>query len=285
VVTTNATLLSDEVINYLNDYKIGVQISLDGPPEVQDLLRPFPHGKGSYKLISKFTKKLIASRNGRGSVRATLNHYNTDLVSLAEHFLDMGFTHLHFEPVSASPEVDYALTPQDLRQLENEYQRFINFYMQKIRAGKHFGFESFHNTMSETYLSSKRQYYCGAGRTYIAIDPRGDIYPCHRFQGMPEWKMGDIFTGINYNIQSIFMQSVVERALKCQKCWARYLCGGGCYHENYIYNKKINRPYAKHCFIRKLQYKAGLQLYASIYEEDRRILDNLFEPLLVSYRL
>ncbi len=44
-MTTNATLLDDEIIDLIKRYNFGLMVSLDGPPEVQDRMRPFADGR------------------------------------------------------------------------------------------------------------------------------------------------------------------------------------------------------------------------------------------------
>src|SRR5262245_44868633 len=51
-LTTNATLLKPDIIQFLVDNDIGVTISIDGPPEVQDKFRVFQNGTGSYDVIA-----------------------------------------------------------------------------------------------------------------------------------------------------------------------------------------------------------------------------------------
>jgi uncharacterized protein len=49
-LTTNATLLKPEVIDFLVEHNFGVTISIDGPPETQNRFRVFKTGEGSYDL-------------------------------------------------------------------------------------------------------------------------------------------------------------------------------------------------------------------------------------------
>ncbi|HOT07403.1 MAG TPA: radical SAM protein [Methanotrichaceae archaeon] len=46
-VQSNATLIDPDVAGKLSCLRIGVGVSLDGPPPVNDALRPFPDGRGS----------------------------------------------------------------------------------------------------------------------------------------------------------------------------------------------------------------------------------------------
>ena len=58
-VTTNGVLLNDEIQEFINQEMDNVVLSLDGRREVNDAMRPFRNGKGSYDLISP------SSRNWR----------------------------------------------------------------------------------------------------------------------------------------------------------------------------------------------------------------------------
>ncbi len=56
-LTTNGVLLNDEVMEFCNKEMSNVVLSLDGRKEVNDKMRPFRNGKGSYDLIvPKFQK-------------------------------------------------------------------------------------------------------------------------------------------------------------------------------------------------------------------------------------
>ncbi len=59
-LTTNATLLTDEIIEFLADNAIGVTVSMDGPAELQDKRRVYKSGKGSYAVIEPKLRKLLA---------------------------------------------------------------------------------------------------------------------------------------------------------------------------------------------------------------------------------
>ena len=56
-----------------------VVLSIDGRKEVNDRMRPFRKGAGSYDLIVPKFQKLAESRNQeRYYVRGTYTHFNTD---------------------------------------------------------------------------------------------------------------------------------------------------------------------------------------------------------------
>ncbi len=60
-ITTNGTLLDEEIIDFLKEYQVRVLVSLDGPKEIHDAQRPFPDGRGSYDLLLPKIQKLLAA--------------------------------------------------------------------------------------------------------------------------------------------------------------------------------------------------------------------------------
>jgi len=99
------------------------------------------------------------------------------------------------------------------------------------------------------HFSELTTHNCGSGLGYVSIDVDGNIYPCQRFTGMDDYKIGDIFSGFDYDKRFIYYSYDVNNNEKCSNCWARYLCGGTCFYGNYVFNNdkmKINENECKH---------------------------------------
>jgi uncharacterized protein len=58
-ITTNASLLDDEQIEFLRKHEIKPYVSFDGPKEIQDRQRPFKNGKGSYDAVVGRIRELM----------------------------------------------------------------------------------------------------------------------------------------------------------------------------------------------------------------------------------
>lgn len=52
-ISTNGTLLNDEVCDYLVEHDFLIMVSLDGPQAAHDRYRTFPNGKGSFDIIER----------------------------------------------------------------------------------------------------------------------------------------------------------------------------------------------------------------------------------------
>jgi len=82
-LTTNATLLREEIIDWIVANDVGVTVSIDGAREQQDKFRVFSNGAGSYDLILPRIKELLARHRPKpGGARGTLTGQKLDLLSI-----------------------------------------------------------------------------------------------------------------------------------------------------------------------------------------------------------
>ncbi|MCM2355175.1 MAG: radical SAM protein, partial [Arenimonas sp.] len=65
VMTTNATLLTDEIVDWLDAHRFGLSISMDGPEAIHDRNRRTVGGKGTYRTVSDKARKLLARYHAR----------------------------------------------------------------------------------------------------------------------------------------------------------------------------------------------------------------------------
>ena len=120
-----------------------VVISLDGRKEVNDRMRPFRNGKGSYDLIVPKFQKLADSRNQeRYYIRGTFTRNNLDFSEDVKHFAELGFKQMSIEPVVGDESDPYAIREEDLPQIFDEYDKLARYIIEKDKKGE--GFKFFH---------------------------------------------------------------------------------------------------------------------------------------------
>lgn len=237
-ITTNGTLLTDGIVRFLETEKIGLMISIDGPKQVHDRVRVFRAGRGSYDQIVTRAQKVLGKRSV--SARATITRQNLDTLGIMETLLNLGFSGVFLSPVS-TVEDDYALSQQNMESIKNQNRILVNKLvecaLQEHKFFPHLGFIRF---LQRVHWGAIRVSSCYAGSGYVCIDPAGDIYVCHRFAGVEQFRMGNLRQGIDRRWQQEFFRVVnVNCREKCPSCWARYLCGGGCCHDHIFANSPI----------------------------------------------
>ena len=193
-LTTNGVLLNDEVQEFVNKEMDNVVLSLDGRKEVNDKMRPFRNGKGSYDLIVPKFQKLADSRNQQKYyIRGTFTRDNLDFSKDVLHFADLGFEQISIEPVVGEESDFYSIREKDLPQIFEEYDALAKEMVKREKEGKGFTFFHFMLDLDGGPCVAKRLSGCGSGTEYLAVTPWGDLYPCHQFVGEEDFLMGNVY--------------------------------------------------------------------------------------------
>jgi len=267
-LTTNGVLLNDEIMDFCNKEMSNVVLSLDGRKEVNDKMRPFRNGTGSYDLIVPKFQKFAESRGERDYfVRGTFTRNNLDFSKDVLHFADLGFKKLSIEPVVAPPEAPYSIREEDLPQILEEYDNLAKEFIKREKEGRGFKFFHFMIDLNQGPCVAKRLSGCGSGTEYLAVTPWGDLYPCHQFVGMEDFLLGNVDEGItNLKVRDEFKLCNVYAKDKCKDCFARFYCSGGCAANSYNFHGKITDAYDIGCEMQKKRIECAIMIRAALAE-------------------
>ncbi len=236
-LTTNATLLSPAIIGFLSEHEIGVTVSIDGPPDLQDKRRVYKSGRGSYAVIEPKLRALIANHKTRAiTARVTLTDGVTDVIRIYRHLKDdLGFHEVGFAPVTASNQQSYSIDDADMESVIGQFQALADEWLQFALRGEMHGFSNVSETIGELVQGVNKSHPCGAGLGLLGVGPSGDLAPCHRFVDADSHSLGHVASGIDQGKRTDFLtKGHVGAKYDCQSCWARPLCAGGCHHEAFV---------------------------------------------------
>ena len=268
-ITTNGVLLNDEIMDFCNREMSNVVLSLDGRKEVNDRMRPFRNGSGSYDLIVPKFQKFAESRGTKDYfVRGTFTRNNLDFSKDVLHFADLGFKKLSIEPVVADPKEPYSIREEDLPQIMEEYDRLAKEFIKREKEGRGFQFFHFMIDLNQGPCVAKRLSGCGSGTEYLAVTPWGDFYPCHQFVGMEDFLLGNVDEGItNTKVRDEFKLCNVYAREKCRDCFARFYCSGGCAANAYNFSGDITGAYEIGCAMQKKRIECAIMIRAALAED------------------
>ena len=232
-ITTNGTLLTPEDAALFSEFPFTVQVSVDGPRAVHDAARPMHGGGGSYdRLLAGLRCFERAGRPRRLSGRVTVTPRTGDLAPILDHLLGLGFDEVGFAAVLVSPSPSMAFGVEDFSTFLARMIACGEAALWRMLAGGRSGFANLETALVEIHRGSHRPYPCGAGAAYLSANADGELYACHRLVDDPAFAMGDVRRGSDLAARTRHLVvSHVDRMEPCRGCWARYLCGGGCYHE------------------------------------------------------
>lgn len=232
-LTTNATLLEPEDAELVARYRTQVAVSIDGPKAVNDAVRPMNGGGSSYDRIIQGLQ--VFEKHGRPyhlSARITVTPGARDLPGILDHVLSLGFDSAGFSPVLVAPDPSQAFEPADFDWMLEGMIACGQKAQQSILARERYQFSNLETALQEIERGSHRPYPCGAGAAYLSVSADGGLYACHRFVEDPKHRFGDVWKGSDCSARASHLTARhVDRQEPCRSCWARYLCGGGCYHE------------------------------------------------------
>ncbi len=266
-LTTNGVLLNDEIMEFANREMANVVMSLDGRPEVNDKMRPFRNGRGSYDVIVPKFLKFAKMREELGLsyyVRGTFTHENLDFSKDILHYADLGFKEISIEPVVASPDEPYAIKEEDLPKILEEYDKLAVELLKRKKEGRGVDFFHFMIDLEQGPCVIKRLSGCGSGTEYLAVTPWGDFYPCHQFVGNEDFLLGNVYEGIqNTKVRDEFKLCNVYAKPKCRECFARYYCSGGCAANAYQFHGSITDAYDIGCEMQKKRIECAIMMKAA----------------------
>ncbi|MEC4722808.1 quinohemoprotein amine dehydrogenase maturation protein [Noviherbaspirillum sp. CPCC 100848] len=272
-MTTNATLLTEEIVDYLDEHHFGISISMDGPEAVHDRRRKTVGGTGTYTTVAKKARMLLERYRSRAvGARVTLTAGYTDVVAIHHHLKnELGFAEVGFAPATSGPISTFNLDATELRAVFDNMRTLGLEYRDAALEGKNTGFSNMHQMMSDLYEGRRKALPCGAGIGLLAVDKKGDLNLCHRFTGSEMPTFGNVQQGIDKAALGTFLEGALDRSGKgCSTCRIRNLCAGGCYHESYAHFSDPLSPTYHYCDLMREWVDFGMEIYNEIIGKNPR---------------
>jgi uncharacterized protein len=276
-LTTNGTLLTRELAEFFERERFSITVSIDGPPDVNDRLRPLQDGKPSYERIIEGVK----ASGLKPHARVTLTRKCLDVARIVRHLVEAGFVEVGVSPV-ATGDARFDLDAKDLQVLLRGLRALCDDFVEYAKQGKLFPFSNVRTVLEQIAAGDVRPVPCGAATKLVAADNKGDLYACHRLVGQEQFKVGHVSTGVDAERRFDLLHAIHPRTREpCQTCWARYLCGGGCHHIAWLHSDMKASPWMIgdfFCDFLREWYRLGLYTYARMSEEAPEVLARLAGP-------
>lgn len=213
-----------------------VSISVDGPPEIQDLQRPFPNGAPSSGIIESVVD-VFHEANFPYSVQATFTAETmSKMPEAARYFAKrMKARFLKFEPVSdAGRFADRPEMIPDMKQFGEWYNRA---YEVASEEGIYLAFSGIR------LWGAAVSYFCGAFIEPFTITPDGYVTACYEAcsKTMP---FDNVFLIGRHDAEKRDFVIDMDRLNRlrtrnvynldpCNRCFCKYSCGGDCATRNF----------------------------------------------------
>ncbi len=281
-LNSNATLLDEDKIRYCKEHDISLIISFDGPEHVQNRNRPCANkSSSSYELAVKNIRKLMEISPG-SRCRATIIP-GTDIDEVVNEIKNIGFKWFQMVMVGRSVHLgekgigpDEELLEKMCKRLTDDIDRLIGAV--RARNGTAVSAQVKIPPMPLVLcllgngIPFKKIFGCDVGKSGLGITVDGDIYPCHRFAGLEEFKLGSIFSK-NWNRDS-FSVSPLEVCEDCIRCWARDFCGGGCAYVHFASTGSLDKADSFFCRLQRFAIEMAVVVSTELTDDDIQWLED-----------
>lgn len=265
-VASNGTLLDEECIAFFKHNGMEVGISLDGPPEVHDRVRRFPDGSGSYQAVTRHVPLLLADYADKVSVQATITQYHTKAVRILNHLIGLGFRDIHISYRGGQGE-DGFQSAEARPRLKAAYTRLAHRFLDRATQGDLTAGHPFLSCLIYFCSDQPRRAFCDAGRRMLGLSADGGLYPCSVFAQLPQYRLGDVWAGLEKTRLEQLIETDVDRKAACKHCWARYICGGGCLYLAAEENGDPQLPWSVECELTRHIIQLAMWIHAELREQ------------------
>lgn len=237
-------------------------ISIDGNKTLHDACRVFPDGSGSYDLAIKAAKHYRKYYDAILSSKMTLSPDNINfvfpaLVNLWENDYNFIYCNCIYEK---GWTIEHAKTLY--YELKKVADYLLNNHLERIKGTSILNLD----LSQQKNISDKN--FCGGDGNMLAVDYKGDLYPCLRYmessigQSQSPYIIGNVNDGIGYNQQTKDMIAGLDVTYKsqspqeCIDCPISSECGW-CSALNYQEFGTINKRTTYTCLMHKARVLAN----------------------------
>ena len=269
-VTTNATIFSQDIVEFLVDKGFCLKVSIDGNKEINDRNRIAQMGYSVHDKILENMKYIRQFEEQTGkSVQVTnvitrnnyRSYFNT-LVYLTEN--------LGFKMIDTAIDLRIDWTENEMEGLAFEIKRSFTYFLERVKMNKGFYWEFADKVVKfrETIKEKRKKFYaCGAGIVSSYIRTDGSIFACPGNLNSAV-KLGSIENGfLKEKMYELKEFTKIENKV-CEICdIAAYCVECSCMMQNLAVTGDKNQPVPVLCMLRKLMYE--------IYEENKEIVTRI----------
>ena len=264
--------------NLLKKYsnEISFSISIDGTKKLHDACRIFPDGRGSYDIAIQGVKHYMEHYNKNLDSKMTLAPAN--LKYLYESFYNL--VSIGYKQIYMNCIFEEGWTNKDATLLYNELKKAAD-YMIETEHYKDIYLSIFDTNIGHPMLEKDNNNWCGGTmQGMLAIDRKGNIYPCLRYMetslgtDQPPMIVGNIYDGIGHNPADKYviegLEKITRKSQSTEKCFNCPIAQGCAWCSAYNYQKfgTANHRATFICPMHKARVLANVYYWNKLFQHE-----------------
>ncbi len=269
-ITTNGTLLTDDVITFFAQYKTNIEISVDGPAPIHDAARILPDGKGTHTIVMDRLGQLINTPGTHVISASAVITKHSRLKDVYQYLSQFPFKNINIScvrPLYYSKENKYGLSEYQMDQYLEDMQELAREYLDLLLNGVRPPYHMFERKILQLWNHVKTEHICPAGTTRFGVSSRGDVYPCGFAADRNTWKLGTV-KKLDKSRLDEWHARVHSDSSECSTCWACSLCVEKC---------PLQARDETRCLISRHSTRLAIGIYAAVKEKNEIMFASLVD--------
>lgn len=275
-ITTNGTLLTAEIADFMDEHRFTVYYSIDSDAETHDELRKYINGKGSFEDVAR-NLQLLRDRPGVHLIGSSVVREANSLTEAIGKLAETGARQCKAERVRLKDDDPLALVGRAFSDYLEDIRELADHYIEHIGASKKPLDYRLTSKILQLLTHKRRDFFCPAGERMFGVSSNGELYPCALHVGRPQSILGSVDKGPDAEKVRAFREKFSADGQEvCRSCWNRTLCGGGC-------SAMVDRFGHEKCDSLRAESEAAIIVYRHFARTDPVQLLALVSPKIVRW--
>lgn len=265
-ITTNGTIVNEEIVKFLIVNNVAVLLSLDGPDNEFNV-RKFRNGKKSYEAVLCNINTL--QRKGiKINLRATFVSNNPYLVETYDFFEKLKIPFNIVPAYISENKTHLELSSYDIdtiAKIKAQFDALFEYYAEKVIKREQIYLTTINDISDVIRYRVIKSISCGAGINYYTIMANGDVFSCPHLMNDSKYLIGNINSGTKN--KNFFTPVNINNISDCKSCWVKFLCLGGCLSQKISAGRSNMQTLDPNsCELEKIKWEFYLKLYYQIVQ-------------------
>lgn len=250
-MSTNGTLLTEDLMQKLYKNRVFLSLSVDGHPDVHDAHRVDAGGKPTAHKVAK-AAEIMLRYNPATNVTCVISPDTVgQLCESVDYIFNLGFRYI---TTTLDYSADWKI--EHFTVLKKSYQSLARWYIDKTEKNERFYLSFFDERIrTRTYKPIAVSERCLIGTKQFSIAPNGELYPCIQFvktNSLPEFMIGHIDTGFDDACRQHLNDLSEKEKPECRGCKLEARCSKWCSCINFMSTGRIDQASPIVCYNEKI---------------------------------
>jgi uncharacterized protein len=268
-ISTNGVLITDQILEFFNDNKIKLKLSIDGLDYYHDMNRKTLKNEGTFQSIWENVLKIKNYYKGIKLIChiTLMPKILAGFTNIIKKLIEIGISNISFGIV-----VEDKWNDNEIKTFETILENISDLIISGILSNCDYIIDPIYSFVINSYKylldRNYRMQSCEAGNDFISILPDGSITPCGVFTSsaydIDEIKIGDIKNGFSKECDFLKFDKLNE---ECYKCVLNDRCPKSCPAKNKLITGDFGLTSKTSCDFNKLMIKYSDRLLNKIYDK------------------